>query len=59
MSVYLNYLADELADIVERLAEPDLAPFTQRLRATLSEAFVQACAAEQAARLSPPREEAA
>jgi hypothetical protein len=49
LSVYFTYLAAELADIAERLAEDDLAPLSAELRQTISDAFVEACAAEQAA----------
>jgi hypothetical protein len=59
VSVYFTYLAAELAEIAERLAEDDLAPLSAELRQAISEAYVEACAAERAAlRALDPEDEA-
>jgi hypothetical protein len=40
VSVYLDYLADELAEIEQTLAGPELAPFADRLRKAIAKARI-------------------
>jgi hypothetical protein len=49
LSVYFSYLADELADIGEQLADPALAPYAGALRGAVGRALVLACEAGRAA----------
>ena len=50
MSVYFSYLADELADIEERLRQADVAPYSTALRRAISSAYAEALLADRAAK---------